>query len=84
MAAAPRTFTLSYFVNAPYTWLLDWGFYTYLLLGLFGMAVVLSRSARLEQPATGHRFAKLRERSDAHHGHPTGTTTAHAHHRTPP
>lgn len=50
MAAAPRTFTLSYFINTPRTWLLDWGFYTYLLLGLFGMAVALSRSAQPPPP----------------------------------
>lgn len=58
MAAAPRTFTLSYFVNTPHTWLLDWGFYTYLLLGLFGMAVALSRSARPQPPGNGTSACK--------------------------
>lgn len=46
MVAAPRAFLGAWQVNEPLTWLLDWGFYTYALLGLFMLAVWLGPRAQ--------------------------------------
>lgn len=46
MVAAPRAFLGAWQVNEPLTWLLDWGFYTYALLGLFMLAAWLGPRAQ--------------------------------------
>lgn len=43
LCAIPRDYLMPNFVNDPWTWVLDWGFYTYALLAMLGCAATVLR-----------------------------------------
>jgi len=49
LSAIPRDYAMPNFVNEPWTWVLDWGFYTYALLLMVGCGASVVRGLVVEE-----------------------------------